>query len=624
MALMRRSWATDEDVTKAIVDGSTSTSTSLGTTSAPIAEPPSPPPQEFAPDPSPSPPPAPPETEVKLIPPSTLPIQPTAAKYPHTPYYPQPAFSSAIPFATSPHAPAHVQTGHTQTQPQAQAQVQQHDFVLSHSQYPYLQYAHGYQYGQYQPPPQPPQQQPQPQQQASPSAPPLFTSQPLTRGSKSTNTVSPPPPPPPTAAPNTHSPAHHSEHQSPSAPIPTPQPSSTSTHPTHPTHPNPGSDLPSYEEMIVSALTSLSSPDGTAPKTLFTWMAAHYPLQQNFRPSASQALQKAFRRGRLEKSNEGKYRLNASWEGGNTSRRTTRRPQAQSQMLGPLVSASPPAQTPTLFAHHPLQHPSQHRPQHQPQSQPQQSTTSSFASTNTTTPWAPYAFDAATGQVQEHHPATVQADDPGNAAPVKDASASDAVPQLREDAAGRGGGGDTAHTALAPESANEAWEAAQSILQALGVGFASGSGPGVGAGGTSDALMQNQAADAQVPMPMQVQGYAPGGVVFSSPLFPETPSPIRALPLGSDTTSPPRPHAAHYSHPHTPTAAHTALVTPSTSPGQHKGPSQSARASLQASLALLAAQLADLAGAEHKDGGIVPGPVPGALAGIVGVEGGGG
>lgn len=60
-------------------------------------------------------------------------------------------------------------------------------------------------------------------------------------------------------------------------------------------------------------------PEGCAPKALFSWMALHYPLQSNFRPSASQALQKAFKRGRLEKGNNGKYRLNVNWEGGNVS-----------------------------------------------------------------------------------------------------------------------------------------------------------------------------------------------------------------------------------------------------------------------------------------------------------------
>ena len=52
------------------------------------------------------------------------------------------------------------------------------------------------------------------------------------------------------------------------------------------------------------------------PKELFQWMAATYPLQANFRPSASQALQKAYKRGRFEKNAEGKYRLNAAWQGG--------------------------------------------------------------------------------------------------------------------------------------------------------------------------------------------------------------------------------------------------------------------------------------------------------------------
>ena len=75
-------------------------------------------------------------------------------------------------------------------------------------------------------------------------------------------------------------------------------------------------DLPSYEDMLVEALTDLNEPDGSAPKSLFSWMASRYPLHTNFRPSASQALQKAFKRGRLEKGSNGKYRLNASWDGG--------------------------------------------------------------------------------------------------------------------------------------------------------------------------------------------------------------------------------------------------------------------------------------------------------------------
>ena len=76
-------------------------------------------------------------------------------------------------------------------------------------------------------------------------------------------------------------------------------------------------DLPSYEEMIAEALSSTTDPEGYAPKDLFTWMASRYPLQSNFRPSASQALQKAYRRGRFEKSTGGKYRLNPTWDGGN-------------------------------------------------------------------------------------------------------------------------------------------------------------------------------------------------------------------------------------------------------------------------------------------------------------------
>ncbi|KAG8214557.1 hypothetical protein J3R82DRAFT_9619 [Butyriboletus roseoflavus] len=132
----------------------------------------------------------------------------------------------------------------------------------------------------------------------------------------------------------------------------------TNTSLVHPPHPAPepppplnnADDLPSYEEMIVEALLDSGDPEGCAPKSLFSWMAMHYPLQMNFRPSASQALQKAYKRGRLEKGSNGKYRLNENWEGGNTSRRTTRRPQTLAQTT--LPSPQPPSSSP--FTHTPL------------------------------------------------------------------------------------------------------------------------------------------------------------------------------------------------------------------------------------------------------------------------------
>ncbi|KAG9315822.1 hypothetical protein JVU11DRAFT_3471 [Chiua virens] len=93
---------------------------------------------------------------------------------------------------------------------------------------------------------------------------------------------------------------------------PLPPPASEPPPPPH----NNIDDLPSYEEMIVEALLDSGDPEGCAPKTLFNWMSTHYPLQMNFRPSASQALQKAYKRGRLEKGNNGKYRPNENWEGG--------------------------------------------------------------------------------------------------------------------------------------------------------------------------------------------------------------------------------------------------------------------------------------------------------------------
>lgn len=106
------------------------------------------------------------------------------------------------------------------------------------------------------------------------------------------------------------------------APPQHPYQSSTHQHTTQQPPPPPppqGEDLPSYEDMIVEALTEIGDPDGAAPKDIFTWIGTRWPLQTNFRPSASQALQKAFKRGRLEKEKSGRYRLNPTWEGGAVS-----------------------------------------------------------------------------------------------------------------------------------------------------------------------------------------------------------------------------------------------------------------------------------------------------------------
>lgn len=144
-------------------------------------------------------------------------------------------------------------------------------------------------------------------------------------------------------------------------------------------------DIPSYEDMIVEALSELGDPEGCQPKTVFSWMASHYPLHPNFRPSASQALQKAFKRGRLEKSDgEKKYRLNPSWDGAvsplflweknmscgryttptysscssrtflyaQTSRRHTRRPMSNGLIMQPSPMNSSPFTNVPLMHHH--------------------------------------------------------------------------------------------------------------------------------------------------------------------------------------------------------------------------------------------------------------------------------
>jgi hypothetical protein len=125
-------------------------------------------------------------------------------------------------------------------------------------------------------------------------------------------------PPPPSG------PYPHAAYPPPHSPFPPAVPLARHPHPTgYPSteHSGPSDDLPSYEDMLVEALTDLNESDGSAPKSLFTWMASRYPLHTNFRPSASQALQKAFKRGRLEKGSNGKYRLNANWDGGSVRSR---------------------------------------------------------------------------------------------------------------------------------------------------------------------------------------------------------------------------------------------------------------------------------------------------------------
>ncbi|KAI0670899.1 hypothetical protein C8Q78DRAFT_1069623 [Trametes maxima] len=179
--------------------------------------------------------------------------------------------------------------------------------------------------------------------------------------------------------------------------------------------------------------------EGAAPKDLFTWMAGRYPLQTNFRPSASQALQKAYKRGRLEKRLGGKYRLNSAWEGGATSKRTTRRPQTLAQtayaMQHPQPQSSP-------FTHAPLQ---QH--QHPPAAGAQP-------------PYAnyPYSYPYGYPGYPPHHPGS-------HAAQAKSAAQSASAPAPN---------GVTINSAAKAgeekDESGDAWEAAQHILQAINFG----------------------------------------------------------------------------------------------------------------------------------------------------------
>ncbi|KAI0055599.1 hypothetical protein BV25DRAFT_165928 [Artomyces pyxidatus] len=290
-------------------------------------------------------------------------------------------------------------------------------------------------------------------------------------------------------------------------------------------------DLPSYEDMIVEALADLSEPDGCAPKSVFMWMASHYPLHTNFRPSASQALQKAFKRGRLEKSNNGKYRLNINWDGGTTSRRTTRRPQTISQTLSTQSGQGAPPSSP--FTHAPLVHNNV---------QSRSSTPKLVASAPAVGPfpgyphpyphsaypgYPPFGQPPAIGSSALAHPPTGP---PGPVAPSS--SVAEAVSGTTDEEVAEG---------------SDAWKAAQSILDAINFG----------------SVLQTGAS---------TSASAPG------PAVPPPPPPIIAGPgleLSTETAQ---------------TSTSDGAV-----PAARSVLSDHDRAALQAQLALLAAQLAEIA-----------------------------
>ncbi|KTW29599.1 uncharacterized protein T551_02215 [Pneumocystis jirovecii RU7] len=74
-------------------------------------------------------------------------------------------------------------------------------------------------------------------------------------------------------------------------------------------------DLPSYENMIVEALTAIHDSRGVPPRIIYEWMESNYPtLNPRFRASASQALQKAVKKGKLQKDGSN-YFLNTDYNG---------------------------------------------------------------------------------------------------------------------------------------------------------------------------------------------------------------------------------------------------------------------------------------------------------------------
>ncbi|KAH9927063.1 hypothetical protein B0H21DRAFT_826490 [Amylocystis lapponica] len=269
--------------------------------------------------------------------------------------------------------------------------------------------------------------------------------------------------PPPTGYPPVQSHAMHQPYApGPHQPHPTGASTSTASSPAPP--PQSTEDLPSYEEMIVEALLDGGDSEGAVPKELFAWMAARYPLQTNFRPSASQALQKAYKRGRLEKRAGGRYRVNPAWEGGATTKRTTRRPQTLAQTTYAMHHPPQPPSSP--FTHAPLAH-SHHSPY------PAQ-TGSSAPGQVAQYPGYPYGYPASYPYPPPHgyqpYPPPPAGDTP---APDKAAAASTSTSHATPVASTAiPSSGTDKPTEEVSDEHNDLWEATQHILNAINFGVA--------------------------------------------------------------------------------------------------------------------------------------------------------
>lgn len=303
--------------------------------------------------------------------------------------------------------------------------------------------------------------------------------------------------------------------------------------------------------MIVEALSECTDPEGSMPKDLFAWMAARYPLQSNFRPSASQALQKAYKRGRFEKASNGRYRLNATWGGGSvscslsvplivlfmnvnlqTSRRTTRRPQTQSHVTSGATNRAPVPP----FTHAPLVH---HRNAPHSSNQP---------------PYPPHPYG---------YPGYPAYDSQLPTMPTSSAPATDPGPSHPAAKSGSAAGSTTESAA--------AYEAAQSILKAINFGSLLKPSSEENEKGTEEAG----------PQPPQSVG---NGIEHLL-------SHVQAV-LAVRTSK--------ESNTNSNTMAAESIFSPPLPIPSHGSASTDARAELQAQLALLSAQLVELAQSEDS------------------------
>ncbi|KAJ7159409.1 hypothetical protein C8R46DRAFT_1224001 [Mycena filopes] len=87
-----------------------------------------------------------------------------------------------------------------------------------------------------------------------------------------------------------------------------------------------------------------------APKAIWGWIEEKYRPHSNFRASASQALQKAYKHGRFDKGPNGAYSLNALWVESNAGPPNKRRPKTRYESVPVPATPNCPESRPVMVA----------------------------------------------------------------------------------------------------------------------------------------------------------------------------------------------------------------------------------------------------------------------------------